>query len=124
MNKKIIITTIIIVGVLFTTLYLNNKNEKVLENVDNYIEKEKQNYNNLRLIRIDGKLYYDTGELSKIEARCGNMDGIITSHIDSEYIPIENNQSNFEGDYSYQYSIHGTIDVVIDGEWITFKPIN
>lgn len=124
-KKRIIITLIIFIGVLSTTIYFNQKEKvKALENANQSIEKDLLNYKHQRLINVKGNLYYDTGEYSTIKARCGVMDGKITSHIDSKYIPTENNQSNFEGDYDYQYGEYGTIDVVIDGKWITFKPIN
>lgn len=73
-----------------------------------------------RIIKVNGKLYYDTGEVS-YEARCGVMDGKITSHVEIDQVPTENDQSNFDGDFSYQLSGDNTIDVLINGQWLTFK---
>lgn len=73
-----------------------------------------------RIIKVNDKLYYDTGEVSE-EARCGVMDGKITSHVENDQIPTKNNQSNFSGDFSYQLGNSSTIDVLINGQWITFK---
>ncbi len=73
-----------------------------------------------RIIKVNGKLYYDTGEVSD-EARCGVMDGKITSHVEIDQVPTENDQSNFDGDFSYQLSGDNTIDVLINGQWLTFK---
>ena len=49
------------------------------------------------------------------------MDGKITSHVENDQIPTKNNQSNFSGDFSYQLGNSSTIDVLINGQWITFK---
>lgn len=41
-----------------------------------------------RTIMVADKLYYDTGEISKVKGRCGVMDGTITSHVGREkYLP-------------------------------------
>ena len=40
------------------------------------------------MVRIDGKLYYDTGRESIMDARCGTMDGEITSTVDGTEIPV------------------------------------
>ena len=36
-------------------------------------------WDRIPMVRIDGKLYYDTGRESIMDARCGTMDGEITS---------------------------------------------
>ena len=70
---------------------------------------------------VDGVLYYDAGRLSTVSARCGNMDGEITSAVDCSEIPTENNQSNFGTGYGYQIGPReGTIEVCIDGNWNVF----
>lgn len=74
-----------------------------------------------RIVMIDGDLYYDTGMESIIEARCGVMDGKITSNVNLNQIPNVNNQANFDGNYGYQYVDDNTIDLYIDNKWITFK---
>ncbi len=72
------------------------------------------------MVMIDGTLYLDTGERSTMDARCGVMDGQITTSIEGE-IPTEDNQSNFGTGYDYQYgAAEGTIEVNIDGEWWVF----
>lgn len=73
-----------------------------------------------RIIKVDNKLYYDTGKISEIKERCGTMDGKITSHVKENETPTENNQSNFSGDYSYQLGDSNTIEVLIDNVWIVF----
>ncbi len=73
-----------------------------------------------KIIMVNGKLYYDTGRTSN-ELRCGMMDGKITSNVNSNEIPKENNQSNFKGDYGYQYGKENTIEINIDGRWYVFE---
>ena len=45
------------------------------------------------MIRVNGKLYYDTRRESTISEHCENMDGEITSTVDETEIPTEDNQS-------------------------------
>lgn len=71
------------------------------------------------MIRVDGALYYDSGEISK-DLRCGMMDGKITSVAAGE--PTEDDQSNFGVDYGYQYWTDGEIHVYIDEAWHIFIP--
>lgn len=44
------------------------------------------------MIMVKGELYYDTGKESKIDGRCGLMDGEITTSVDGSVIPTEDNQ--------------------------------
>lgn len=73
-----------------------------------------------KIVMVDGNLYYNTGNLSTVDGRCGNMDGIIISTVSSNEVPKVNNQSNFGTGYRYQY-INNTIEVFIDGEWLVFE---
>lgn len=71
---------------------------------------------------VDGEMYRSTGNESEIKARCGVMDGRITSSVEADSLPSENNQSNFGSGYGYQYGFDSdTIEVFIDGKWIVFK---
>lgn len=49
-------------------------------------------WDRIPMVRIDGKLYYDTGRESIMDARCGTMDGEITSTVDGTEIPTEDNK--------------------------------
>ncbi len=62
-------------------------------------------------VMVNGKMYYTTGFESDVTARCGVMDGEITSTVDSTEFPTENNQSNFGKGYSYQFIDPYSIDV-------------
>lgn len=99
--------------------YFGAKNEKEPANVDmqNSLSTEVQNQ---RIVMIDGKLYYDTGEVSN-KLRCGNVDGEITSTVEENKIPTENNQSNFGTGFGYQYWSDTTVEIRINKEWIIFE---
>lgn len=58
------------------------------------------------------RVIYDTGHESTVEARCGVMDGEITSEVDGSEKPTKDNQSNFGTGYGYQYgSQEGIIEI-------------
>ena len=73
------------------------------------------------MVRIDGKLYYDTGRESIMDARCGTMDGEITSTVDGTEIPTEDNQSNFGSGFGYQYGADDTIEIYMNEKWFVFE---
>lgn len=65
------------------------------------------------MVMVNGTLYLDTGHESKIEARCGVMDGEITSQVDGNKQPSVDDQSNFGTGYGYQYgATEGTIELL------------
>ena len=73
------------------------------------------------MLVVNGELYRSTGRESAVEGRCGVMDGQVTSAVDSEETPTEDDQSNFGTGYGYQYGSDDTIEVLIDGKWIVFE---
>ena len=75
------------------------------------------------MVMVDNTLYKSADEASTVEGRCGNMDGEITSQTaNGTDAPTENDQSNFGTGYGYQ-RIDDHIEVLIDNQWIVFKPI-
>lgn len=77
-------------------------------------------WDRIPMVKINDKLYYDTGAESTAEGRCGNMDGQITSTVDGSEIPMENNQSNFGSGFGYQYGADDTIEIYMNEKWIVF----
>lgn len=73
------------------------------------------------MVMIKDEIYMDTGRESDIGARCGVMDGGITSTVKPHEIPIQNNQSNFGEGYGYQYVDKNSIDIYINQKWIRFE---
>lgn len=78
-------------------------------------------YDRIPMVRVNGKLYYDTGKESTVEGRCGNMDGEITSTVDGTEIPTEDNQSNFGSGFGYQYGADDTIEIYRNEKWVVFE---
>ena len=74
-----------------------------------------------KMIQVNGKLYINNGEESTVTARCGNMDGQITTNVEQDEIPTIDNQSNFTGYYEYQYGAENTIEVKVDDKWFVFR---
>jgi len=78
-------------------------------------------WDRIPMVRVNDKLYYDTGTESTAEGRCGNMDGQITSTVDGSEIPMENNQSNFGSGFGYQYGMGDTIEIYMNEKWMVFE---
>lgn len=78
-------------------------------------------WDRIPMVMVNGELYLDTGKESTVIARCGNMDGEITSQVDGSKAPTMDNQSNFGTGYGYQYGpIEGTIEINMNGKWWIF----
>ena len=132
---------IVIVGVIIGTLLLcacsNAKSIGVIGGADgptNIIASENKDYKAMtekepvKVVRIDGCLYYETGQDSDIEARCGTLDGNFEKTVDAYEIPQNDNEANFEfknKDYcGYQAgTTEDAIEIPIDDDWEIFKRI-
>ncbi len=75
----------------------------------------------LRMIKVDGKLYYDTDEESEVTARCGTLDGNLTKAGKEYEIPQNNNECNFDGAEGYQNFSEVAKEVLINNEWVIFR---
>lgn len=71
------------------------------------------------MVQKNGAKYIQTGRVSSF-AKCGVMDGEITSSVSESETPKQDNQSNFGIGYGYQIGIEGTIEILIDGQWLLF----
>ena len=99
-NFKLIIVSIILLlmtilggAALLKDEYVVNMNKKFKNSIKTNKVVTK------RAIMIDDKIYYDTGDKSNIEVRCGMMDGTIDKvSVRSDELPYENNQANFVGE--------------------------
>lgn len=85
------------------------------------LESEETPSDRIPMVRVNGTLYLDTGKESTLAGRCGTNDGEITSTVDANQIPMEENQSNFGIGYGYQLGQDGTIEVLIDEKRIVFE---
>lgn len=73
------------------------------------------------MVKVNDELYVDSGKESTLTARCGTMDGEITSAVARDEMPQKNNQSNFGEGYGYQYSPDGSIEIYMNGRWMVFE---
>ena len=78
-------------------------------------------YDLIPMVRIDGRLYLDTGKESDITGRCGVMDGQITSTVEPFEKPTKDDQSNFGVGYEYQFINDNSIDIYMNDKWIKFE---
>lgn len=78
-------------------------------------------WDRIPMVRVNGKLYCDTGRESAVNGRCGNMDGEITSTVDGSEVPMEDNQSNFGSGFGYQYGADDTIEIYMNEKWFVFE---
>ena len=85
------------------------------------VEEEQEQWAMIPMVMVDGKLYLDTGMESSVEARCGVMDGEITSSVDGTKKPTQDGESNFGTGYGYQYGPQeGTIEIFMNEKWWVF----
>ena len=101
------------------------KNPEYIRNIRNMLgldlDEANTMWDRIPMVRVNGKLYYDTGKESTISGRCGNMDGEITSTVDGTEIPMEDNQSNFGSGFGYQYGADDTIEIYMNDKWFVFE---
>ena len=77
-----------------------------------------------RMLMVDGVLYEDAGCEDTTEGRCGNMDGEITSSVESWQQPEEDGQSNFSSGFGYQIGMEpDTLEILQDGHWLVFRAV-
>ena len=87
---------------------------------------QKTEVNPVRVIKVNGSLYYDSGLTNNIP-RCGNLDGGLVKAAGAYEIPKNDGEANFEPTTEYSnyfgYQSLSTItkDVPIDGNWVVFK---
>ena len=75
-----------------------------------------------RMLMVDGVLYEDAGCEDTTEGRCGNMDGEITSSVESWQQPEEDGQSNFGSGFGYQIGMEpDTLEILQDGHWLVVR---
>ncbi len=81
----------------------------------------------IKMIRADGKLYYDTGENSRMTPRCGTLDGNITSVCDSYNVPGKDGEANFgvEDYYNsgWQNASDNTKEIPTEDGWRIYKKV-
>ncbi len=77
----------------------------------------------VKMINVDGELYYDTGKNSSLIPRCGTLDGSLKVTGMEFEIPQKDGESNFETS-GYQSATGITKEVPLDNNWRIFKKID
>lgn len=83
--------------------------------IDNSSTEEK--WDLIPMVMVDGTLYLDTGKSNGDLLTSDIIDGEITSEVDGNEEPTQNDQSNFGTGYYYRYGEEGTVDVLMNGKW-------
>lgn len=101
--------------------YIDIREGGVTEFISEHKTDSASTWDRIPMVMVDGVLYLDTGMESTAMARCGVMDGEITSQVDGSQEPTIDNQSNFGTGYGYQYgAIEGTIEINMNDKWWIF----
>lgn len=74
-------------------------------------------------VRVNGVIYQDTGFLSSMVG-CGNMDGKITTSVESTQLPAKDDEANFGKGYGYQLGADDTLLVYWDDEPHIFRNVD
>lgn len=114
-NKKVIIILIsilLIVVLCLLLFYLKDGLEPKLYNKDD---------KKVRMIKLNDKLYYDTGIELYNTPTCETPDVIITKRVNEKEEPLLNGESNFGTDIYIQYNGKDILNVNIDSKWIIFS---
>lgn len=77
----------------------------------------------IRMIKVDGELYYDTGKFSPLTPRCGTMDGELKNNAGEYEVPKNDDESNFEA-AGYQHATGLTKELPTDEGWAIFRKIS
>ncbi|MBE7020577.1 MAG: sodium ion-translocating decarboxylase subunit beta [Ruminococcaceae bacterium] len=98
-----------------TAIIVGKETDKVKGKFGEQLEKKP-----VRMINVDGELYYDSGYVSKNTPRCGTLDGKLKRAVAGNEIPLKSGVANFDTE-GYQHATGITKEVNIDGDWIIFK---
>ncbi len=93
--------------------------------VSEHLDKIGYEKSSVKMIRLNGTLYYETGKNNNTVGRCAVMDGNFMQTVSKYEIPRKDNESNFDGANSYQSGMkENTIEVFIEDEWKVFAKID
>ncbi len=98
-----------------TSIYVSGDTHKIKGQFGEQLEKKP-----VRMINIDGELYYDSGLVSDTVPRCGTLDGELKKTVKENEIPLKSGAANFAAE-GYQNATGITKEVNIGGEWVIFK---
>lgn len=90
-----------------------------------FLSRGKYDKESIRIVRLDGALYYETGDDVDDDERCGTPDGSFTKTVGKYEIPQNDGESNFRDAGKYQFGAEAdTIEIPIDDDLEIFKKID
>lgn len=100
--------------------------ENTAEATDSEIsEKTEYTHYSVKLAKIGGEIYYETGEFSKMSPRCGTLDGLFEKVYAEYEVPKVDSSTNFESEDYYgsgwQKSSNNTVEIPTSGGWSIFR---
>ena len=79
----------------------------------------------VRILRLDGKLYYETKYPCQTEGRCGTMDGNFEKTAEEFEVPQNDNESNFSDASAYQLGQkENTVEILIGDSFKKFDLVD
>ena len=107
--KKVITISILAICALISSC--GDKNTDIAGG-DDKISKMTADIEAVRMVNIDGYLYYETDNDSELQARCGVMDGSFTKTVGELEIPKNHGEANFSNVQGYQIGMtENTIEI-------------
>ncbi len=93
-----------------------------------FVSNEKEGYNisPVKIINVDGTLYYNSGLLSKVTGRCGTLDGHLKQGADEYEVPKKDGKTNFkisENYFGYQSVSSITKEIPTENGWEIYKKV-
>lgn len=93
-----------------------------------FVSKENKGYEifPVKIINIEGTLYYNSGLISKATGRCGTLDGNLKQGANEFEIPKKNGETNFkvsDSYFGYQNTTSITKEVPAENGWEIYKKI-
>lgn len=79
----------------------------------------------VKMVRINGSLYYETDEENETYGQSTVIDGTLQKTADKFEIPQNDGGANFSGSKGYKNgTIENTVEILLDDDWEIFKKID
>ncbi|MDO4744003.1 MAG: hypothetical protein Q4A86_01310 [Clostridia bacterium] len=124
--KRFLVITVVLSSLLLSACF-NSRSVGVIGGADSptsiYVSNENKGFEKrpVRMIKVDGKLYYDSGRISDMTGRCGTLDGNLKRSGKGFEIPQNDGECNFDGAAGYQSTTSITKEIPLDDGWVIFK---
>ncbi|MDD6736234.1 MAG: hypothetical protein PUE13_07995 [Clostridiales bacterium] len=125
MRKYFIIAALAICTVLSgCQASIGGENKPINNKIQTGEYKGRAEKDSVRMVRINGALYYEASEDIDRNGNDGAMDGSFTKGVDRFMVPQKDNESNFSGADSYRIGSENTILIPMGDEYEIFRKID